>query len=122
MFSNVNQQNFFVSVQMSLRGAFFATKQSPRRNAGITLLGIASQKPLAMTNWAERLHFFFAGLRMLDKLKYNAAIVLDGASPQARQFAFQLVRFELWVEWVSRKRIKRIGNPFMPLGMTTHCA
>ena len=42
-----------VTTQVSLRGAFFATKQSPRNNSGTTILEIASQKSLAMTLVAE---------------------------------------------------------------------
>jgi len=38
------------SVPVSLRGAPFATQQSPPSDSGATAVGIASQRPLAMTN------------------------------------------------------------------------
>jgi|GEM_PF-6601982 len=44
-----------VTVQVSLRGVFFATKQSPRYDLRWATLGIALQKSLAMTERAERL-------------------------------------------------------------------
>jgi len=44
-----------VTVQGSLRGAFFATKQSPRYGLLEATVGIAAQKSLAMTDRAERL-------------------------------------------------------------------
>jgi len=50
---------FLVTVQVSLRGAFFATKQSPRYDLRWTTLEIASQKSLATTEWAERLLFLY---------------------------------------------------------------
>jgi hypothetical protein len=54
--TRLRRYNFgLVTVQVSLRGAFFATKQSPRYDLRWTTLGIASQKSLAMTEWAERL-------------------------------------------------------------------
>ena len=53
-----------VTVQVSWRGAFFATKQSPRYDLRWTTLGIASQKSLAMTEWAERLRLRKLALKL----------------------------------------------------------
>ena len=53
-------QTFIVTVQVSWRGAFFATKQSPRYDLRWATLGIASQKSLAMTERAERLPFILS--------------------------------------------------------------
>ena len=51
-----------------MRGAFFATKQSLRYDLRWTTLGIASQKSLAMTEWAERLQFCFDNLRKKSRM------------------------------------------------------